>query len=409
MKKKITLRLFSAFAGIDTQYMGALRYHEYHNHHNDGCLIEFKLVGWCEIDEYAIKSHNVLFPEAKELHYPDITKIEWSKVPDFDILVYSSCCQSISRAGAQKGMTEGSGTPSSLIWYVREAIKIKRPKFCILENVPALLESKFEGQFEKWTNTVAKFGYRNTWSTLCAADFGVPQNRNRVFLVSVRNDIEKKIYFPTPIGCEVSAEALLDSNVDKKYYFSEEVATAFVLSINDKKVVDKDLPQIHVKGKCVKKIITPSCKRYDFHVCPTLVADKNYSKVSYYKILSSTHYPRPGVLEVWRSPEKVKVPYNELISKSFNETKRKFKIINASKYDIIDLTKNLNRGEYLRFRRLTPSECFRLMGVNEENIIKLTSSGVPEGQLYKMAGNAIVVDTLFYLYKSLFSDIHEWY
>ena len=407
MKKKKIIKVFSAFAGIDTQYMGALRYQEYQNHHNDGCLIEFKLVGWCEIDEFAIKSHNVLFPEAKELHYPDITKIEWSKVPDFDLLVYSSCCQSISRAGAQRGMTEGSGTPSSLIWYVREAIKIKRPKFCILENVPALLESKFEGQFEKWTNTVAKFGYRNTWSTLCAADFGVPQNRNRVFLVSVRNDIEKNVYFPAPMRCEVAAESLLEKETDEKYYFSEDVASAFVLSINDKKVVDIKLPQIRVKGQCVEKIITPSCKGYDFHVCPTLVADMNYSKVPYFKFLSSTYYPRPGVLEVWKTPEEIQVPYKESISKASYETKRKFKIINSSKNDIVDLTNNLKVGEYFRLRRLTPSECFRLMGVDEEHIIKLTSSGVPEGQLYKMAGNAIVVDILFNLYKSIFSDTNE--
>jgi site-specific DNA-cytosine methylase len=77
--------------------------------------------------------------------------------------------------------------------------------------------------------------------------------------------------------------------------------------------------------------------------------------------------------------------------------------------DILAQIKNLGIGDYFRLRRLTPSECFRLMSVDEESIIKLTSSGVPEGQLYKMAGNAIIIKTLVNLYKSMFSDISKWH
>ena len=178
MKKKKIIKVFSAFAGFDTQFIALLAYARWYNKNTNGPLIEFVLVGWCEIDKDAIASHNALFPEAKNCHYSDITKVDWERVPDFDVLIYSSCCQSLTRAGSQKGMTEGSGTPSSLIWYIRDAIKVKRPKICLLENVPPLLETKFEGMFEKWTNTVSELGYRNTWSTMCAADFGVPQNRN---------------------------------------------------------------------------------------------------------------------------------------------------------------------------------------------------------------------------------------
>ena len=152
MKKKIIIKVFSAFAGFDTQFLALRQYAKWYNQHTNGPLVEFKLVGWCEIDEDAIVSHNALFPEAKRCHYPDITKVAWEIVPDFDVLIYSSCCQSLTRAGAQKGMTEGSGTPSSLIWYIRPAIETKRPKVCLLENVPPLLETKFEGEFEKWRN-----------------------------------------------------------------------------------------------------------------------------------------------------------------------------------------------------------------------------------------------------------------
>ena len=126
MKEKIIIRVFSAFSGFDTQFIALLAYARWYNQNTNGPLIEFVLIGWCEIDKDAITCHNAIFPEAKSCHYSDITKVDWERVPDFDVLIYSSCCQSLTRAGSQKGMTEGSGTPSSLIWYVREAIKISK-------------------------------------------------------------------------------------------------------------------------------------------------------------------------------------------------------------------------------------------------------------------------------------------
>ena len=409
MKKKIIIKVFSAFAGFDTQFLALREYARWYNRQTKGCLIEFKLVGWCEIDKDAIASHNALFPEAKRCHYPDITKINWGKVPDFDILIYSSCCQSLSRAGAQKGMTEGSGTPSSLIWYIRPAIETKRPKVCILENVPPLLETKFEGEFEKWRNAVSRCGYRNTWSTMCAADFGVPQNRKRVFLVSVRNDIKKNIYFPEPVGCKVQAESLLEENVDEKYYLSEDDAAAFVLNLADKATADFDMPHIYNKGRCVKKIITPSCQEYNIHVCSTLVADKNYGKTNYKKMLSTTHFPRTGVLEIWHTSEQVIIPYKKQIEEALVDTERKFKIINASRKDIIKQINKMGPGDYFRLRRLTPREWFRFMSVEEKDIDRLVSTGVSESQLYKQGGNAIVIKTMRYLYTSIFDDVSEWY
>ena len=409
MKKKIIIKVFSAFAGFDTQFLALRQYAKWYNLHTNGPLVEFKLVGWCEIDKDAIVSHNALFPEAKRCHYPDITKVAWERVPDFDVLIYSSCCQSLTRAGAQKGMTEGSGTPSSLIWYIRPAIETKRPKVCILENVPPLLETKFEGEFEKWRNAVSRCGYRNTWSTMCAADFGVPQNRKRVFLVSVRNDIKKNIYFHEPVGCTIQAEEHLEETVDEKYYLSEDDAAAFVLNLADKATADFDMPHIYNKGRCVKKIITPSCQEYNIHVCPTLVADKNYGKTNYKKMLSTTHFPRTGVLEIWHTSEQVIIPYKKQIEEALVDTERKFKIINASRKDIIKQINKMGPGDYFRLRRLTPREWFRFMSVEEKDIDRLVSTGVSESQLYKQGGNAIVIKTMRYLYTSIFDDVSEWY
>ena len=407
--RTITINVFSAFAGFDTQFMALKRYEKWYNEKNNpnGYSIEFKLVGWCEIDPYAIASHNALFPGAK--HYPDITDIDWTSIEDeIDILIYSSCCQSITRTGAQKGMTEGSGTPSSLIWYIRDAIRIKKPKVCILENVPPLLENKFVGQFEKWTDSVEELGYRNTWSTLCAANFGVPQNRNRVFLVSLKEELDKRVFFPAPIGCKVSAEQLLEDDVDKKYYFSKKETMRFLLDVNNKTPKTNKTPCIIGKGQLIKKFITPSCKGYDLHICPTLVADKNYNKGNYKKLLSSKHFPRPGVLEVWKQSDSIKMSYIDVINKASNNEERKFAITNASIKDVQKQIRDLEPNEYFRLRWMTPREWFRLMGVDEDYINKLYKSVNPS-QLFKQAGNAIVVDVLFNLYGSLFDDISKWW
>ena len=235
--------------------------------------------------------------------------------------------------------------------------------------------------------------------------------------MSVRSDINKSIYFPEPIGCEVQAEELLEKVVDEKYYLSEEDALSFILDISDKQPKHGVNICVKNKGVCCKRILTPSCisknskikMRKDFHICPTLMADKNYAKGNYRHFLTTADFPRPGVLELWHTTEQVMIPYKELIDSASVVAERKFKIVNASKNDILELLDNLDVGDYFRLRRLTPRECFRFMSVEEKAIDKLVTSGVPESQLHKQAGNAIVVQVLVNLYKSIFNDINEWY
>ena len=100
------------------------------------------------------------------------------------------------------------------------------------------------------------------------------------------------------------------------------------------------------------------------------------------------------------------IHYGALVNRASANTKRKFKIINSCKEEIFSLVGNLAVGDYLRLRRLTPRECFRFMSVDEECIDRLVSSGVSEAQLYKQAGNAIVIQVLISLYKSIFNDIN---
>ena len=410
--KNITIPVFSAFAGYDSQFLALRRYAKWFNKvHNGRIHLKFDLVGWCEIDEYAIASHNALFPEYRDRHYNDIKTVPWHRLK-FAILIYSSCCQDITGNGNQKGFAEGSGTRSALIWYVLPGIRICKPACCILENVPAILERKFSNEFRKWQEAVDNENqsvciggpeYISNWTTLSAIDFGVPQNRNRCFMVSIRKDVNKQCEFPMPLRLEISAESLLEEYVDEDYYLADEDAFKFVTNLNKGGEVSliNVLKKGANRGKCVNRIVTPTRKDLPHHVAPTLVADAAYDKMPYTRFLTTADFPRPAVLEVWQGSDTEQV---KLIQSKY--TKR---ICNGSQDDILEAAKNLKSNEYLRLRRLTPCECFRLMGVDEEDIVKLATSGVPQSQRYKQAGNAIVVDTLFHLYKSLFSDVHEWY
>lgn len=147
-----------------------------------------------------------------------------------DLLFYSTPCQSVSQAGLQHGFTEGSGTRSSIIWNVRDAVKILRPKYLCLENVKAMVQKKFLPTFNLWQKELEKLGYVNFAQVLNAKDYGVPQNRERIFLVSIRIDDESntpQYNFPKPFKLNLRLKDVLEAKVDEKYYLSDKMLEYF--------------------------------------------------------------------------------------------------------------------------------------------------------------------------------------
>ena len=235
--KENPLRLFEVCAGYGSQALALKRLREHYPE------FEYELTGWCEFDpesksplekQPAVIAHNALHPEGIGKNWGDLTKMDWSLVPDFDLLTYSTPCQSISAAGLQHGFAEGSGTRSSIIWYVRDAVKIKRPKFLMLENVKAMVSKKFLPMFNLWQTELERLGYANFAKVLNAKDYGVPQNRERIFLISIRMDelegLAGKVqyYFPKPFPLEKRLKDVLEDKVDEKYYLSDERLKEFM-------------------------------------------------------------------------------------------------------------------------------------------------------------------------------------
>ena len=204
--KENPLRVATLCSGYDSQCM-ALR--------NIG--IPFDLVMWAEYDpeskapldkQPAVIAHNAVFPEYADRNWGDMTKIDWKKAPDFDLLFYSTPCQSISSAGLQHGFVEGSGTRSSIIWNVRDAVIEKKPKYMCLENVKAMISRKFVGMFNLWQRELLRLGYNSFPAVLNAKDYGVPQNRERIFLVSVYGN--DWFNFPQPQELKLKLKDLLE-------------------------------------------------------------------------------------------------------------------------------------------------------------------------------------------------------
>lgn len=158
--------------------------------------MNYKLVNFCEFDENAVKSYCAIHNEDEKKNLGDITKVNISSLPKCDLITHGSPCQDFSIAGDNKGGDEESGTRSSLLWNSVKIIEHCKPKFIIWENVKNVLSNKHKHNFDKYIDTLNSFGYTSIYHLTNAIDYDLPQNRERIFVVSIRNDIYKKFSFP---------------------------------------------------------------------------------------------------------------------------------------------------------------------------------------------------------------------
>ena len=211
------LRLIELFAGIGSQTQALT---------NIG--IAHKVVAISEIDKYAIQSYEAMHGKANNLG--DIRKIE--ELPDADLWTYSFPCQDISVAGKGAGIKEG--TRSGLLFEVERLLRVASekgtlPKYLLLENVKNLVSKKFKADFDKWLDFLAELGYTNYWKVLNAKDYGIPQNRERVFCVSIRGE-HKPFVFSKPKELTIRLRDMIDEMVDEKFYLKESTIRSILRS-----------------------------------------------------------------------------------------------------------------------------------------------------------------------------------
>lgn len=361
------MKVFSTFTGIGSPEI-ALR----------SMGVDFEVVGISEVDKYAIiayrnihhggevlstqKDINAMLKEMNDAHiaynfstgenempkkyddvktlydshvlsknFGDIRNIDETKIPDFDLLTYSFPCKNISVAGTQLGLKKGSQTQSSLIWECERIIRHKKPKYLLMENVKNLIGEKHIDDFERWIEKLSGMGYTSKYKVLNASDFGVPQNRERVMMVSVLDGVCHDLPNGTPTALSVDDIVEPHNTVDPKLYYK------------------------HGDIQFMSKTVVPSQLNHIGNVGGRIHSNSRvYSSVGYSPTLNS-----------------------------MNGGNRQPKI---------------HFGEFSR--RLSPLECWRLMGYSDTDFYKAEKS-LPKSKLYERSGRGIVVPMLVEIFKTM--------
>lgn len=455
------LKVFTAFSGYDSQCMAL-----------DRLGINYELVGWSEIDRYAIIAHNAVYPQWSDRNLGDICKIDWNDIPDFELFTYSFPCTDISSAGQQRGLEEGSGTRSSLLWECKKAIETKKPKYLLMENVKALTSSKFLPYLHKWMSYLDGLGYSSYAKVLNAKDFGVPQNRERLFVVSILGG--GGYSFPKPFELKLRLKDVLEEDVDERYYLSDKLID-YVFSNggieNNIKgavgVQNGDEPALCITANYYK---TPRQGNYLLSPITCAMRGRNPDNPSdrtagmptkqsvevggdvancITTVQKNSLVVVPKIIQVanisegkgFSNPQTGRIYSLEGLCPTLNTMQgggREPKILeshesssvfhkgyalnegdglylhNSNSFDngpLNGISRTLKATKFdagvvqnYHIRKLTPRECFRLMGVSESDIDKIQNTGISKTQQYKMAGNSIVVDVLYHIFRKLFID-----
>ena len=466
MKMGERMRILELFGGYGSQALAL-----------ENLGIDFKS-DLCDNDKYAEKAYNQIHGET--FNYGDICTIDETKLPYYDMITYSSPCQDFSQAGKQAGGEKGSGTRSSLLWECERIIRAVKPKYLLMENVKALTSKKFMPLFAKWLNTLEELGYKNWWKVLNAKDYGVPQNRERVFVVSILGGGQYQ--FPEPIPLTKRLKDVLEQNVDEKYYINNKsfektniqepvccasrgrnpdnhsdrttgspteqrieintngtTNTITTVQNDNYVIVPEATKQGYAKayeGDSIN-LEQPNSQtrrgRVGHQMANTLTCSCNQGVVEP-KVMQEPMnlYPNSGNPQAGRvyntqgiSPamdtcqggnRMPKIKEYRFFEQAIQTAKEK----EAKEGDTIDAFNKRVNGTGIsptlttrpegfktailpvqgyRIRKLTPRECWRLMGVRDYQYDKLHD--ISNAQLYKMAGNSIVVDVLMAIFKNM--------
>lgn len=335
------MRIIELFGGIGACSKALL---------NLGASVE--ILDYVEIDKYAVKSYSALHHTFEP---QDITI--WNKhFENVDLIMHGSPCQDFSVAGKQAGGDKGSGTRSSLLYETLRIVEDIKPKYVVWENVKNLLSEKHKHNLDNYIEEMNRVGYRSYYEVLNSKDYGIPQKRERIFVVSIRNDIDKEFIFPPKKELNIVLKDLLEEKVDEKYYLSEKMVN-YILDMKDKQLGTK------WEGRADNDILNAD-------IAHTI------------SVRGAGGSQRAGVS-------------NFIVEGIDGEIKVK---------DLKNVyLRNLGSKEnsQIRIRKLTPKECWRLMGFSDEDFEKVRPIN-SDSQLYKQAGNSIVVNVLEEIFINLF-------
>lgn len=382
---------------------------------------DVNILDYVEIDKYAVKSYNAINNTTFESQ--DIKNYD-KTFDNVDLIIHGSPCQDFSLAGKQEGGDEGSGTRSSLLYESIRIINANKPKYVIWENVKNVLSKKHKHNFDEYINRMNELDYTSYYQVLNAKDYEIPQSRERVFTISIRNDLDKNFEFPQKQELKLKLKDMLEDNVDEKYYLS----TDKIYKIANWKAYQKPFEKVQGNNS----------------ICPTLTArgagEEHSGMITYSSELAETTNLQKkletkeliacGAYYTWKNnkgeyntqcnrassingfsptistvngltkiiensniiqPLNIKNKTKKDYSKTIDKDGIALKKLNQELYDCLNTS--ANKHNILRIRKLTPKECWRLMGFDDIDYEKASQYN-SNAQLYKQAGNSIVVNVL---------------
>lgn len=431
--------------------------------------IEHEIVDAVEIDKYAIKSFNAI--HGTNFEPQDITK--WDKDIECDLIMHGSPCQDFSTAGKNAGGDEGSGTRSSLLYETLRIVEKVQPNIVIWENVKNLLSKRHKHNHEAYIQRMSDMGYESITQILNAKDYGIPQNRERVFTLSIKrgSKLVKTYTRPEPRPLEKKLKDILEDEVEERYYLTDDQVASFVASTERAKAKGNGFRFEPIKRERVMHSVTTRAggrQTDNFIAEPFIVASRGRNpnnpsdRTTGAPTVQRLEPRKDGVTNTITSVQKdnylaePKTTHRTAYERNFGSKGKlqdtdgevqtlqagmgegggnvpiiPIKTANKTGFDIatdgdgIDLAypqsatrrgrvghgvaKTIPTGDSqetldgFRIRKLTPRECWRLMGFDDADFDKAQAAGVSNTQLYKQAGNSIVVNCL----EAIFNGI-EW-
>lgn len=365
----MAIRFFDMFAGIGGFRSGLIS------------VGGFECIGHCEIDKYANQAYNAIYEPKGELYFEDARTIAPNDLPELDLICAGFPCQSFSVAGKRLGFADD--TRGTLFFEVARIAEAKRPAFLLLENVPGLLSHDGGRTFKTILSMLVELGYHLEWCVHNSAHFGVPQQRRRLYIVaSLGTECAGRI-FPLISGNAENLKELIPGPQGQRVYDPSGVACTqcagsggwggktglYFIDLNPNPVITN-----HAR-------------------CLTTRQDSG---------IGNHRGEHSGVL-VENHPRAILAPGREAV----HQQGRRVKETNEP---MVTLTATDRHGvvHHGRVRRLTPLECWRLQGFTDEQFHKAQATGLKDGRLYKMAGNAVSVPVIAAIGQRL-KEIHEKY
>ena len=338
----------------------------------------FMPAGWCEIDKYAQKAYRTLYETDGEYFCDDARAIKPDEVPDFDLLCAGFPCQPFSVSGRRLGFADTRGT---LFHEIVRLAQARRPPYLLLENVPGLLNHDEGKTFSVILSAIHELGYSLEWNVLNSADFGVPQQRKRVYIIGYLDQRLSGKVFPLSPCAGPPLKQIVSGKQAQRIYDPEGASTCLT-------------SQGGGWGARTGLYFV------DLNPDPRVTSEARTITARQDSGISTHRGEHSGVLIT--GARAVLTPERENARQQGRRCKEPDE-------PMFTLTAQDRHGvEYNgRVRRLMPQECFRLQGYSDEQFLKLVDAGIPENQLYKLAGNSVTTNVVTAVTSKLIQEIRR--